>query len=98
MGVIIYIFKDSEVVKLLKAIHSDVLILRAPCSEEESDIYVDTYSEELDARYASRYRTHAHVRKLVEQVFTIEDMDRIYPDHLESKYGTKQYILKAVSK
>lgn len=91
-GVIPYIFEDNSVIDLLKSIKSKRVYIKAPCTLLPEDDLVNTFSEKLQAEYASRYRTVDSMKELIEQVFEIQEVVRAYPDDIESEFGTKQYI------
>lgn len=88
-GVIQYIFEDDKLSDLLRDIHSPLLFVRSACASE--DEIVNKKSKELGEQYASRYRTVDQVRKLLGEFFLVTEVERIYPDKIESKFGTKQY-------
>lgn len=88
-GVVPFIFEDEDVVNMVNVIDSPILLLRAPCAEE--DTYVNTHSEALGQQYSSRYRTTMHIVSLLKDKYEVKDIIRVYPDDIESKFGTKQY-------
>ena len=92
-GVLPFIFEDDHVLKVLGSIKSEKLFLRTPCTLKDQSELVKTYSEHLESDYASYYRTIEHVISLMKQTHKIESVDRIYPDEIESKFGTKQFYI-----
>jgi SAM-dependent methyltransferase len=95
-SVICYLFDDKTVDKLLSFINSDVLFIRAPCTLKNKDETINSYSDKLGEQYSARYRTIPHLYNLLNKHFIIEDITRIYPDSIESSFGTKQFYFKCV--
>ena len=95
-GLLPFIFTDEDVLKVLGKITSKKLLLRAPCSIEDNGILVDGFSKDLNKNYASLYRTVDQVKDLLSKFFTVKNVIRIYPDSLESKYGTKQFYFECL--
>jgi trans-aconitate methyltransferase len=87
-----YIFDDEVILNLLKGLRCKKLFVRTPCDRE--DYVIEKYSEELKGEYSSRYITLDNLLKLLGQYFTISDVARAYPDDIESKYGTKQWLIE----
>ena len=96
-GLLPFIFSDKEVSKVLDKIKSQKLFLRAPCSIENNSILVDKFSTDLNNNYASLYRTVPQVEKLLSEFFIVEKITRIYPDEIESNYGTKQFYFECTN-
>jgi len=94
-GVLPFLFEDQVVDTILSMIKSPIVFIRMPCTLEEESEYVNKFSEELKRDYASLYRTLPHVMGLISRHFRIEAVDRVYPDVIESKFGTKQFYIKA---
>ena len=94
-GVIQYVFDDKLLEKLLNSVRSDKIIIRTSCTNESNDLLVSKYSQELGADYASNYRTLDNTLKLVAKHFTITETDRVYPDHLDSKFNSTQFWITA---
>lgn len=92
-GVLSYIFEDENVVRHLQLIKTKHLYLRTPCSIQKESQLINTFSDKLGKQYASYYRTVPEVLKLLKQSgFDCKKAERIYPDEIESEYGTtKQY-------
>lgn len=88
-GVIQYIFDDEQVVKVLRLIKSDVVFIRSNCTLKPEDEPV-----ERDG-YASLYRTVHHTIALISREFEVVGCERVYPDEIESPFGTKQYYFEA---
>lgn len=95
-GVLPFLFENETANTILGLIRSPVLFLRSPCALGGNSITVNKFSSDLQRDYASLYRTLPEVMELVGNHFRIEAVDRIYPDDIESKYGTKQYYIKGV--
>lgn len=91
-GVLPFLFKDEQVHNLMEKIKSPTVYIKAPCSMEEKEILVDTFSEKLNAPYASLYRTPSQIKALLSHHFSVSDPIRAYPDDIESEFGTKQFI------
>lgn len=91
-GVIPFLFEDDIVSKNLEKIKSEIVYIKSPCSMENNDIFVNEFSEKLGKNYSSLYRTVPHMKNLIEKYFNIISIDRIYPDEIESEFGTKQFV------
>ena len=91
-GVVQYIFEDEVILKLLESLDCTKLFVRSSCNSEE--LAINRFSEEMGGEYSSRYMTLDHLLKLLSQSFTIVDVKRAYPDSIESKYGTKQWLVE----
>jgi hypothetical protein len=89
-GVIPFLFEDDIVHMNLEKIKSEFIYIKSPCSMEVSNISVDTYSEQLNSYYSSIYRTIPDMIKIINKHFKILEVNKIYPDEIESKFGTKQ--------
>lgn len=87
-GVIQYVFDDSAVTRVLEYITSPRLYVRSTCTLLPED------EEVVNDGYASRYRTVPHTFELLSQHFLVTAVDRVYPDEIESKYGTKQFYFE----
>jgi len=96
-GLLPFIFSDKEVIKVFDKIKSQKLFLRAPCSIKDESILVDKFSKDLNSNYASLYRTVPQVEKLLSEFFTVEKITRIYPDEIESNFGTKQFYFECTN-
>ena len=90
-GVIPFLFDDNQVHEVLKRIKSPLIYIKSPCSMDKPT-KVDTFSEKLQANYASYYRTILQMIEIISQHFNINDVLRAYPDEIESEFGTKQII------
>lgn len=88
-GVIQYLFDDDAVSAVLSRITSGLLLVRSTCTLEEKDESV------VRDGYASFYRTLPHTHELLSQHFRVVSVDRIYPDEIESPFGTKQFYFEA---
>jgi len=91
-GVFPYLFEDAEVLNLLAHIPAPLLFVRAPCGKDER---VDAFSKELGSHYKSRYRSVEAVRDLLLHNYNVVEAERVYPDDIESAYGTKQWYFTA---
>lgn len=88
-GVIQYVFQDEAVERVLAEVNSPVVFIRSTCTLKEEDEAV-----EKDG-YASLYRTLGHTLALLSKHFEIRAVDRVYPDNIESPFGTKQFYFEA---
>lgn len=95
-GMIQYIFEDNILEELFSSLKTKKIFVRSTCSNNERQI-INTFSEKLNSNYSSIYRTTDEVVNLMSKHFEIESVDRIYPDEIESLFGTKQYYFKGVS-
>lgn len=98
-----YVFDDEVVVDLLNSLQWDRLFVRAVCSEKGEQETVNKFSENLESDYACIYRT----RERMEELMSAAGMGpssgllrwecfRVYPDQIESEFGTKQYMFHCV--
>ena len=94
LGLFPYIFNDEDLSGLLGSLNTRGLIVRTPCALNSHNETINKYSEALDAQYAAVYRTLKNTVAIIEPHFTITEVERIYPDKIESKFNTKQFILK----
>lgn len=97
-SVIVYLFDDVIIDKVLSLINSNTLFLRAPCTLKDEDELINTFSKQLQEKYSARYMIVPHVLNLLDKHFIVEDITRIFPDEIESKYGTKQFYFKGVKR
>lgn len=88
-GVIQYVFQDDTLDRLFAEITSPVVFIRSTCTLKEEDEAV-----EKDG-YASLYRTLGHTLELIGKHFEVTAVDRVYPDSIESPFGTKQFYFEA---
>lgn len=88
-GVIQYLFDDELVVDVLRRVTSPVVFVRSTCTldSEQEAVHRDGY--------ASLYRTLPQTLDLLGKVFRVSAVDRIYPDEIESPFGTKQFYFEA---
>ncbi|MDD5596353.1 MAG: class I SAM-dependent methyltransferase [Victivallaceae bacterium] len=96
LGVIIYLLDDDILRKFLAKINCKQLFLRAPCTLKDEDEEICTYSEALQAKYAAKYRTVNNTVSIIEEFFAIKEYGRVFPDSIESKFGTKQYMFNCL--
>ena len=92
LGLFGYIFDDGSLHNILENIKSNLLIVRTRCTLKKSDEVVNKFSEDLNAEYASIYRTVSNYLSILSRHFVISEINRAYPDEIESKYGTKQFF------
>lgn len=97
-GLTIYLFEDEAIDKLMSLVQSPVVYVRSTCTLKDEDELIDTYSKELGRNYSARYTTLEHLLKVIGKRFTIEDVSRIYPDDIESAFGSKQFYIKGVKR
>ncbi len=88
-GVIQYIFSDEQVSDLFRHIDSPVVWIRSTCTLKAEDEHV------VRDDYASNYRTVPNTHALIARHFEVSSVDRIYPDEIESAFGTKQFYFEA---
>lgn len=87
-GVIQYVFDDSTVSELFSRLTSPVVWVRSTCT-------LKTEAEQVVRDgYASKYRTVPETHALLAQHFEVTAVDRVYPDDLESAFGTKQFYFE----
>jgi SAM-dependent methyltransferase len=91
MGMFPYIFNINDLESIINAVTSDTFIVRVPCTGQEEDEYIDTYSKDLDAHYSSIYRTKENYLNTLKKFYREVSVERSYSDDIESKYGTKHY-------
>ena len=92
LGVTPYLFSDVDVHRLLDALPAKKVILRSPCTMLPEDEVVSTYSEALGAEYAAIYRTVPNLTAMLGRRHNILESGRIWPDEIESKFGTRQFV------
>ncbi len=88
-GVIQYVFDDEVVAALFARIQAPMMWVRSTCTLAERRETV-----ERDG-YASNYRTLPETHALISRHFQVTAVDRVYPDELESAFGTKQFYFEA---
>jgi SAM-dependent methyltransferase len=88
-GVIQYIFSDEAVDRVLALTTSQVVYVRSTCTLKPEDEPV------VRDGYASLYRTVSHTLALLGKHFEVSAVDRVYPDEIESPYGTRQFYFEA---
>ena len=92
LGLFPYIFDDDDLSSSLRLLKVKQLIVRTPCTLNSKDEIINTHSKALDAQYSAVYRTLKNTIAIIEPHFRITEVDRIYPDEIESKFGTKQFV------
>lgn len=88
-GVIQYVFNDEVVASMFGRIDAPVVWVRSTCTLKSS-----RESVQKDG-YASCYRTVPETYALLARHFDVTAVDRVYPDELESAFGTKQFYFEA---
>lgn len=88
-GVIQYVFDDEAVAALFARLGAPIVWVRSTCTLGERRENV-----ERDG-YASSYRTVPETHALIARHFEVTAVDRVYPDELESAFGTKQFYFEA---
>jgi SAM-dependent methyltransferase len=94
-SVFLYIFEDEALQKLLQSINSRVLYIRDPLTLKKERENIETYSKKLKSDYSACYRTIPEFLNLLENWKVVEQI-RIYPDSIESEFGTKQFYFKCI--
>lgn len=88
-GVIQYIFDDASVERLFAGLRSPVVWVRSTCTLQAQAERV------VKDGYASNYRTVPETMALLSRHYQVTAIDRVYPDELESAFGTKQFYFEA---
>jgi trans-aconitate methyltransferase len=88
-GVIQYLFDDAAVEKVMSLITSPIVWIRSTCTLKKENEAV------VRDGYASNYRTLENTHALLARHFEISSVDRVYPDEIESPFGTKQFYFEA---
>jgi SAM-dependent methyltransferase len=87
-GVIQYVFDDEAVAGLFARVRSPIAWVRSTCSLRPEAEHVTRDG------YASCYRTLPQTHALLSRHFEVCAVDRVYPDELESAFGTKQFYFE----
>src|SRR5690606_5771096 len=87
-GVIQYVFDDDVVDRLFAHLQAPVTWVRSTCTLKREAEHV------VNQRYASNYRTIAGTCALLSRYHDVTAIDRIYPDEIESAFGTKQFYFE----
>lgn len=88
-GVIQYLFDEAAVDNVLSLLRSPVVWIRSTCTLKAEDEPV------VREGYASKYRTIPNTLALISKHFEVTAVDRVYPDEIESPFGTKQFYFEA---
>src|SRR6185436_17953821 len=88
-GVIQYVFDDAVVESLFARLSAPIIWVRSTCTLQAQAERV------VKDGYASHYRTVPETLALLSRHHDITAIDRIYPDELESAFGTKQFYFEA---
>lgn len=91
MGAMLYVLDDDKLTRMLSNIKANKFICRVPC-ELGNRVTIDRFSPEFKADYAAVYRTIPEYISILSDFFVIKNINRCYPDSLESEYGSKQYL------
>jgi len=98
-GVLNFMFDDRVAVHLLAHFDAEHIFIRCPCTQKPDDEVVNVFSDQLNSYYSSVYRTVKNTIRLIEQSgLTINQCVRIYPDDIESSFGTKQQMFYCTRK
>lgn len=87
-GVIQYVFDDEVVDALFSSMTSPIVWVRSTCTLKLQAERV------INDGYASHYRTLPETYSLLSHHFDVAAVDRVYPDELESAFGTKQFYFE----
>lgn len=94
-----YIIHDDSLHGCLSRLRSTKLLLKAPEPPQErfSRLRVDHFSKELGSRYISLYRSASEMCRLVRNAgWLVRELRRnVYPDHIESAYGSRTFLIVA---
>ena len=93
LGVTPYIFDDKDLLNVLKDIHTKYLVVRSPCTLKKEDEIINKFSANLNDMYAANYRTIGNLLNIISDIYIIHNVQRSYPDEIESRFGTKQFIV-----
>jgi hypothetical protein len=93
MGVVQFL-EDFKLHELFQKLNKHKIIVRSACHPES--VYINRFSDELQTKYESYYRSLLNLTDMIKETHTVTYQDRVYPPHLESKYGTTQYLLVGV--
>jgi len=88
-GVIQYVFDDAQVDALFASLQSPVVWVRSTCTLQSRAERV------VKDGYASNYRTVPETFELLSRHYKVTAVDRVYPDEIESAFGTKQFYFEA---
>jgi CTP:molybdopterin cytidylyltransferase MocA len=94
-----YMIHDDSLHGSLARLRCTKLLLKAPEPPQErfSRLRVDHFSKELGARYISLYRSASETCRLVRNAgWLVRELRRnVYPDHIESAYGSRTFLIVA---
>jgi SAM-dependent methyltransferase len=88
-SVIQYVWEDSAVDALFARMTAPVSWIRSTCTLKPQTERI------VKNGYAACYRTLPEVHALICRHFDVTAVDRVYPDELESAYGTRQFYFEA---
>jgi hypothetical protein len=88
-GVIQYVFDDDVIHALFARMTAPIVWVRSTCTLKGEAERVDRDG------YASNYRTVPETHALLSRHYEVSAVDRVYPDELESAFGTKQFYFEA---
>lgn len=90
MNMFPYVFSDERLDEIIKAIKSDIFIVRITCDTERLEI--NNFSKDLGKEYSAIYRTFSEYRDVLIKYFKEVEISRAFPDEIESKFNSKQYF------
>ena len=94
-GVLNYCFSNDVLISLLQQFAKGArqVFIRAVCTLAIEDELIVTESVDLQKPYSSLYRTLANTKCIISDAgLKIHDCALIYPEEIESKYNTRQYM------
>jgi hypothetical protein len=92
-GVLPYAFDDAMVSQFVKNLRSEKVYIRLPCSVGAERATASGHSAALGREYAARYHAVEDILVPLRERYDIERIDRVYPDDIESEFGTKQFAI-----
>lgn len=99
-GVLHYV-NDDSLEKILKNVRSHAdersrILIRGPFAIEERLSLDGFWAQELEAEYSAIYRTMEEFLSITSRIFhdfSLEINEPLYPDELESRKETRQYVM-----
>jgi len=90
---------DSALDLVLKRISKSTkyMLFKTACSLSVRED-INKFSEALNDDYACSYRTLIEYLQIINKDFEISNISRAYPDEIESKFGTKQFLITCKSR
>ena len=93
-GLIQCIENDDILINLFNSLKAKKIMLRSACILKGPDILINKYSSQLKSRYACKYRSVGSIKKILNKNYEVISVKRIFPDSIESKFGTKQFYFE----